>query len=32
MKGLINWPKNERGHFICSKDMPMPKEAAKEGR
>lgn len=31
-KFLLNWPKNEKGDYICTKDMPMPLEYAKTGR
>lgn len=29
---LINWPKNHLGHFVCSKEHPMPLQFKKEGR
>lgn len=29
---LENWQKNDRGHFVCSKEKPMPLEMKKEGR
>jgi hypothetical protein len=27
LASLPDWPKNERGHFICTKQRPMPKGA-----
>lgn len=29
---LAEWPRNEKGHFICSKEKPMLLEFKKEGR
>ncbi len=29
---LENWQKNDRGHFVCTKEKPMPLEMKKEGR
>lgn len=29
---MSDWPKNERGHFVCTKEKPMELELAKEGR
>lgn len=29
---LENWQKNDRGHFVCTKENPMPFEMKKEGR
>lgn len=29
---LKNWPKNQHGHFICTKDKPMPEDFPKGSR
>lgn len=32
MNELENWPKNSQGHYICTRENPMPLSSAKEGR